>query len=244
VGFSTQEIGVVRALPVVLAVGADGRWQSDPGFIEVVFRSTAVGKHHQAYVDGQLAGMTQSVEDRSIVAAGPEAAASVIEVVAVDPQDRLTDYGSALAGFGDSDGSRVEVSWWGGRYLDDGLDHFDVYGGPAGAIDRGRPLNAEPVAALVNGANLGGFGCGPFGRGGFGRSAMLLKFVTAKHFSGRYGFEVAAVDGGGNETSAAGVEVEVVGFARPARELKVASYEAVTRTAHLTWSASLDLPGA
>jgi len=241
-GFSTEEISAVRALPVVQAVGADGRWQAEGGFVEVVFESSAVGKHHQVYVDGRLAGVTLSTDDRRVIGAAPETAASAIEVVAVDADDRLTDFSASLEGYADGQGSRVEVAWSGGRYLDDNLDHFDVYGGPEGAIDHARPLNAEPIAALVNGQNLGGFGRGGFGRGGFGRSAMRFFFATTKYFAGRYAFEVAALDAAGNTTSALQVIVEVNGLLRPPEDLSVTEYQEQTQTAHLEWSASPDLP--
>ena len=237
-GFSTEEITAVRALPVVLAVHEDGAWQSDPGFAEIVFASSAEGKFHQVYVDGELAAATLWTEQRSLVVAAPEHGASAIEVLAVDPDDRLTDFSESLTGYEDGCGSRARLTWYGGRYLDDHLDHFDAYGGLEGAVDYSQTLNAEPVPAFPDGVNLGGFG-----RGGFGRSAMAYAFTTAKHFAGRYTFEVVAVDGAGNATGGAParVEIELAGFARPPSDLRVAAYEPATRTATLQWAASPDL---
>jgi len=242
-GFSTVEITSVRALPVVLAVGDDGEVHSEVTFAEVVFESTAQGKHHQVYVDGRLAGMTISTEDDRVLAAVPEAAASLLEVLAVDADDRLTDFRGQLSGFADADAARVELSWFGGRYLDDNLDHFEVYGGPAGSIDYSRPLNAEPIKALVGGENLGGFGRGGFGRGGFGRSAMAFSFVTAKFPPGTYDFEILAVDTEGNLTEGPPevTQTEVRSFPRPPTDLAVSAYDDQTQTATLAWSPSEDV---
>ena len=242
-GFSTEDVTAVRALPVVLAAAPGGSWQGDPGFIEVVFASDAEGKHHQAYVDGRLAGATLSTDDRSIVVAAAEHAASAVEVIAVDADDRLTDYSASLAGYGDAQGSRVTLSWAGGRYLDDALDHFDVYGGPTGEINYTAPLNAEPIPATVDGENLGGFGRGGFGRGGWGRSAMTFTFTTAKRFPGDWEFEVVAVDASGNATGGAEAQaaVELAGLARPPSDFAVSDYDAETQTAALAWTASPDV---
>lgn len=242
-GFSTVEITSVRALPVVLAVGDGGQVHAEATFAEVVFESTAQDKHHQVYVDGRLAGTTLSTEDRVILAAVPEAAASLLEVVAVDADDRLTDFSASLTGFGDADAARVELSWSGGRYLDDNLDHFEVYGGPAGSVDYSSPLNAEPIEALIDGQNLGGFGRGGWGRGGFGRSAMTFSLVTAKFGPGTYDFEILAVDSEGNVTDGPPqvIQVEVRSFPRPPTDLAVSAYDDQTQTATLAWSPSEDL---
>lgn len=245
-GFSTAEISAVRALPVVLAVDEAGCWQSEPGFAEIVFQSSASGKHHQVYVDGRLAGVTGSTSERSLIVPMAEHAAGAVEVIAVDADDRLTDFAASLTGYADQFGARVMLTWFGGRYLDDHLDHFDVYGGPKGEIDTDHPLNAEPIAPTVGGQNLGGFGCGGFGRGGWGRSAMCFTFVTAKFFPGDWAFEVVAVDAAGNATGGlpALVEVTLPGLARPPSDLAVADYAAATQTAQLQWTPSPDLVAA
>lgn len=245
--FSTTDVTAVRALPVVLAADRDGRWQTDPGFIEIVFQSTAVGKHHQAYVDGRLAGITLSTDDRSMIVPLAEHAVSVIELLAVDPADRLTDFSASLAGYADAQGSRVQLSWFGGRYLDDHLDHFDVYAGPAGDIDYTSPLNAEPLPPTPGGGpSLGGFGCGPFGRGGFGRSAQLFTFTTPKLAPGPWSFEVVAVDDSGNAAGGAAARIDAVVAAppRPPTDFAVSSYAPATRTASLSWTPSPDLADA
>ncbi|MBN2583385.1 MAG: hypothetical protein JXL80_09970 [Planctomycetes bacterium] len=242
-GFSTAEVSNVRALPRAVSADDQGYGCRELGFAEVVFQSSATGKHHQAYVDGRLAAVSVSTEDRVLVVAVPEAAAALIEVVAVDADNRLTDFGDQLSGFDDEDASRVELTWCGGRYLDDHLDHFQVYGGPAGAIDYDRPLNAEPIAALIGGENLGGFGRGGLGRGGFGRSAMTFTFVTAKHLPGSYDFEVLAVDVSGNVTNGPPVAVQatVRSFPRPPEDLAVTTYDDEMQTVTLAWSPSEDV---
>ena len=240
-GFSITEISDVRALPVVLAVDAAGRWQTDPGFVEVVFTSSAVGMQHQVYVDGRLAGSTLSTADRSVIVAAPQTAASAIEVAAVDPGDRLTDFSASLTGFTDAQGTCVQLTWAGGRYLGADLDHFDVYGGPAGAIDFTQPLNAAPIAPLVNGQDLEGLGSGGFGRGGWGRSAMTFTFVTGKYFNGSYTFEIRSVDTAGNAAAGPQLAVQVQGLARPPDELTIASYNSGARAASLAWAGSPDI---
>jgi len=226
-------------------VSADDRGVAavEPGFIEVRFESSAAGKHHQAYVDGRLAAVSVTTADRVLRAAACTTAASVVEVVAVDPEDRWTDFGGELSGFAGPEGSRVRVTWYGGRYLGDDLDHFDVYGGPAGSVDREHPLNAEPIAATVGGQWLGGFGRGGYGRGGYGRSATAYELVTEKLGPGEYEFEVVAVDAWGNATGGptATVRATVRGYARPPATVSVTGYDAETRTAEVSWSASEDL---
>ena len=242
-GYSTAEISGVRALPSAVSADDRGAGSAEPGFIEVRFESSAVGKHHQAYVDGRLAAVSVTTADRVLTAAAGATAASVVEVVAVDPEDRWTDFGVALSGFGGSDGSRVRVTWYGGRYLGDDLDHFEVYGGPAGSVDYEHALNAEPIAATVGGEWLGGFGRGGYGRGGHGRSATALSLVTEKLAPGEYDFEVLAVDGSGNVTDGppATVRATVRGYARPPATVAVTGYDAATQTAEVSWSASEDV---
>jgi hypothetical protein len=244
-GFTTADITAVRALPVFLARGADGRNFAEPGFTELAFESVAEGKHHQAYLDGRLAGATLSADDRSLIVPVSEQAASVVEIIAVDPNDRLADFSDQLTGYADAAGSRVELSWCGGRYLDDALDHFDVYGGPAGSIDYAVPLNAEPIGATVDGENLGGFGRGGFGCGGLGRSAMAFRFVTAKLAPGTWSFEIVAVDSSGNATGcpAARIDATIAAPPRPPTDFALSSYDPATRTATLTWTPSPDVTG-
>jgi hypothetical protein len=240
-GYSITEISGVRAMPVVLAVDAAGQWQTDPGFVEVVFTSSAVGMQHQVYVDGRLAGSTLSTADRSVIVAAPQTAASVIEVAAVDPGDRLTDFSASLAGFSATQGACVELVWAGGSYLGSDLDHFDVYGGPVGAIDYSRPLNAEPLGKIGDCPYFEGFGHGGFGRGGWGRSAMTFTFITAKHFNGTYSFEIRSVDTAGNAAPGPQVTVQVQGLPRPPSALKIASYNTGTQAASLAWAGSPDM---
>jgi hypothetical protein len=240
-GYSITEISGVRAMPVVLAVDAAGRWQTDPGFVEVVFTSSAVGMQHQVYVDGRLAGATLSTADRSVIVAAPQTAASAIEVAAVDPGDRLTDFSASLAGFSAAQGTCVELVWAGGSYLGADLDHFYVYGGPAGAIDYSRPLNAEPIGKPGSVPSFEGLGCGGFGRGGWGRSAMTFTFITQKYFNGTYSFEIRSVDAAGNAASGPQVTVQVQGLPRPPRDLSIASYNSGSRAASLAWAGSPDI---
>lgn len=240
---TTEGISNVRALPVALNADADGTVQAEPGFAEVVFASTADGMHHQVYVDGRLAGVTVAAEERSVIVPAVEHAASLVEVIAVDAADRLTDYAASLSGWSDAAGSRISLAWYGGRYLDDTIDHFDVFAGPPGAIDTQAPLNAEPIPATVEGESQGGFGRGPFGRGGFGRSATRFTFTTPKLAAGVVALEVVAVDAAGNATGGAVAQVvaTVPAPLRPPSELAVVGYDDATQTAALSWTPSPDL---
>lgn len=242
-GFTVEGISAVRALPVALAADADTRCHAEPGFMDVVFQSSAQDKHHQVYVDGRLAGASLSTEDRSIIVPAAEQHGSAVEVIAVDAEDRLVDFSASLTGHANAQGARVRLTWLGGRWQDDHLDHFDVYAGPVGEIDTSAPLNAEPISITIDGADLGGFGRGPFGRGGWGRSATSHEFTTPKFAPGTYGFEVAAVDASGNVTGGpvAQVAVTLAGPLRPPEDFTVADYDAATRAATLAWSPSPDL---
>jgi hypothetical protein len=238
-GFTVEGISAVRALPVVLAADALARRHAEPGFMEVVFQSSAEGKHHQVYVDGQLAGTSLSTDDRSVIVPAAEQHGSAVEVIAVDVEDRLVDFSASLTGHADAEGARVRLTWFGGRWQDDHLDHFDVHAGPVGEIDISAPLNAEPIPV----ADLGGFGRGPFGRGGWGRSAAAYAFTTPKFVPGTYDFEVTAVDASGNATGGpvAQVTAPVAGPLRPPEDFIAADYDAGPRAVTLAWSPSPDL---
>ena len=239
----TEPVTAVRALPLILARDAGGASRAEPAFAEIVFVSAADGLLHQAYVDGRLAGCTRDPADRSLIVPVDADGPALVEVVAVDPADRHTDFADQLSGASAATGSRVRLSWAGGRYLDDALDHFDVYGGPAGSIDYAAPLNAEPIPATVNALNLGGFGRGGYGRGGLGRSAMTFRFTTAPLGPGPWSFEVVAVDAAGNAAGgpAARIDATVLAPPRPPEEFALADYDPATRAAALAWTPSPDV---
>ena len=124
--WSIDEVSNVRVLAALVSTARGGQELNEPGFAEVVFQSTAAGQLHQAYVDGQLAGCTLSASDRTLRVPVVDAGPAVVVVVAVNPADRLTDFAEAVAAAAAASPSQVTLTWSGGSYLGDGLQHFDI----------------------------------------------------------------------------------------------------------------------
>ena len=215
---------------------------------EVTWDSTQAGRWHQAYVNGQLAGVTAGPEDRRMVVPGPAGpdgapAAVYVEIVAVDAADRWTDFSSELEGFAPACGLSVRLSWQAGLYLDENLESFDVFAdGRTGTVDYSTPLNEMPIPATPGGQAPGGFGCGGYGVGGYGRSAACYEWTAGGLDPGDWRFAVLATDAAGNRlTQAAETAVHLAPVPRPAGDFAVASYNPVTRQATLAWQPSPDV---
>ncbi|MDK1031347.1 MAG: hypothetical protein QGD94_05020 [Planctomycetia bacterium] len=243
-GFTADGITNVRSQPLLLGRTTEGTDITDAGFAEVRWESTQTTLYHQVYVDGRLAVVTEAPGVASatvpVAADGP----SLIEVIAVDSEDRWTDFSGSLTGFTDEVAARVKIQWSGGTYLDPAIDHFDVFSnGGSGDVDFQVPLNPLPVSAYAGGRTLSGFGRGGFGRGGFGRSAMRFAWTTDKLTPGTHKFAVLGVDAAGNRlaNTLQEVELEVAPPPRPPTDFAVSSYDQTDKQATLSWTASPDV---
>jgi hypothetical protein len=133
-----------------------------------------------------------------------------IDVGAVGAGEATTDFSSSLTP-PPGTGSRAELTWTGGAYLDpDGdLAGFRVYGEatPGGGIDYGTVLGT--VAAYPGGRATDGFGLGGFGSGGFGSGAGSYSWTSDPLASGTWHFGVRPLSGAGNEGPAATAAVTI-----------------------------------
>ena len=245
-GHSTEGISNVRAS--ALALDTSGGLPVAPrGTIEATWESAQADRWHQVYVNGRLAGVTARPEDRRLAVAAPvgrcgPAGLLLVEVVAVDAEDRWTDFTPELSGFGPEAGGHVRLRWQGGTYLDPALAGFDVFGdGRTGIVDYAAPLNEAPVPAKPGGQAPWGYGCGGYGRGGYGASAALYEWTTDALDPGTWRLAVAAFDDAGNRaTPAAEVQVEVRPPPRPPADLQVAGHDP-DEGATLVWQPSPDV---
>jgi hypothetical protein len=246
--YSVEGITHVRACPLAIDLSG-GEAVVPPGALEVTFDSTQEGGWHQVYVNGHLAGVTAAPEDRRLIVSAPvgcsgPARVLLVEVVAVGPQDRWTDFGGQIQGFGADAGAEVRLSWQAGEYLDPNLASFDVFAdGCTGSVDYGAPLNESPIPAAPGGLAPWGYGGGGYGVGAYGQAAARYEWTTDILEPGAWRLAVVAVDAAGNRlATAAEVAIDVTPVARPAQAFRAAAYDAQTRVATLAWDPSPDIP--
>jgi hypothetical protein len=246
VPYSIEGISNVRARALVLDAGSGGP-VGPPGTVEATWESSQADRWHQVYVNGLLGGVTARPEDRRLTVAAPvgragPAALCLVEVVAVDAEDRWTDFGAELSGFGPEAGGHVRLRWQAGLYLDPALETFAVFGdGRTGVIDYEAPLNEAPIPSMPGGLEPWGYGCGGYGRGGYGVAAALYEWTTDDLGPGSWRLAVAALDAAGNRLAqAAEVQVEVAPPPRPPPGFRVTGY-APEDGATLAWQPSPDV---
>jgi hypothetical protein len=243
----TDGISRVRIRPLVLDLDCVTPLGS-PGAYEVTWDSTQAGFWHQAYVNGQLAGVTAGPEDRSLVVLGPAEHGGgqdlvYVEVVAASAADRWSDFSAELSGFSPACGPKVRLTWEAGLYLGEDLESFNVFAdNRTGTVDYSTPLNEAPIPAVIGGALPWGFGCGGYGVGGYGHSAARYEWTVEGLQPGTWRMAVLAADHTGNRlATATEVVVNVAPMPRPAGNFRVASYSAPSRTATLAWEPSPDV---
>ncbi len=244
VAATTEGITRVRLQPLRLSPD-DGAAAARA--LEVTWDSTQEARWHQVYVGGRLAGVTARPADRRLVVPMPadEAGAAgraLVEVLAVDAEDRWRDRADALAGPAACPGWRVELAWEAGPHLDAGLAGFDVFGdGRTGTVDLAAPLNPLPIPARPGGLAPWGHGTGGYGRGGWGEGTARFAWTSPGLAPGTWRFAVRAVDAAGNPAATvAEVACTVVGLPAPPTDVRVAAY-APEGGAHLAWDPSPDL---
>jgi len=247
VSYSSEGITHVRVRLLALDLTSEGAAVA-PAAIEVTWGSTQEGRWHQVYVNGHLAGATAHPADRRLVVlapVGPNGPAEMllVEVVAVDSEDRWTDFGGSLGGFGEDAGAQVRLTWQAGQYLDPNLKAFDVFSdGRTGTVNYDVPLNELPIPAKPGGLAPWGYGTGGYGVGGYGQAAATYEWTTGLLEPGTWRFAVVAVDAASNRlASAADVQVTAAPLPRPPGNYHLAAYDPQTRTAVLDWEPSPDL---
>lgn len=245
--YSTEGITHVRVRPLALDLAPDGAALA-PGAVEVTWDSTQQGQWHQIYVNGELAGVTARPDDRRLAVSAPAgsdglASMLLVEVVAVDSDDRWTDFSNLLSGFGKEAGAQVRLTWQAGEYLDPNLESFDVFGdGRTGTVDYDMPLNESPIPARPGGLAPWGYGSGVYGMGGYGQAAATYEWTTDLLEPGTWRLAVVAVDAAHNRlANAAETQVTVAPLPQPPGNFRVTTYDAQTHRATLAWESSPNL---
>ena len=237
-GLIESGIDRVSAVGLAAGVGGDGRSVEEPLSLLVRWRSVNKEKLHQVYVNGEFAGVTADVGQRSLVVQVVSSWASClwVEVFAVDVSKGQVDFGGLIDDGGEA--GRVEIGWDRGMSL--------PFAGSAVVYSDGVAVSEE-IGLWNVWQDKGGFGLALFGAGDFGYEGSSavgfgegvfggefgfdcdeIRWTSSILESGEYGFSVKVKDGLGNEDG--GVEsgnVVVVRQAGGVRDLRLESYDKV-----------------
>ncbi len=234
---------------------ADLRISEYDGGVVVRARSTHLDKVVQCYVSGDLVDVQPAPAEAVEFHLPGLTEADGIHLLAVDIGSGGVNYWDAA--FGQTGGNRILVQT--PQKLVPYLpgDVWCVYRGEAGEAQAGLLVHSQPY--YPGGRRCGGFGCG-FGLGGFGWDGWEAKGFGHNFGLGEFGFDcemlswrseplppglyplkVTVVDEAGNESVAAEAAIELDTFARPASSLAVESYDPLTDTLVLSFTASEDI---
>lgn len=198
--------------------------------------SSPAGTAFQVYL-----GRTLAWSGTATVAFLPRPPSQVeVAVGAVGPGEESTDFGASLPGPPGS-ARRPSLSWLGGRYLDDTLDHFAVYRSPSAgaAVDMASPVGV--VNAAEQGIWHDGYGDGGYGDGGYGAAPQVYRWSSPDPLGpGDWWFAVVPVDAAGNQGPPVLSPVTVVAppdppAIGPDRARLRLAYNPTTRVATLSW---------
>ena len=170
-----------------------------------------------------------------------------IDVGEVDPEDSNVDYSSQLQLLPGLS-SRVQLSWYGGTYLDstgrDNIGGFLIYGSTETSTLGSQTTLLARFAAYPGGWITDGFGLGPYGDGGFGMSATSYSWTSDPMASGTWFFSIVCFDKAGNSGSTVNVNsVTILAGPQPVTPTSASSnftyqYPSWTgNVATLNWSA-------
>lgn len=241
-----EQVALVRVMGWPMGMNAAGEPIGLPGLALVCWKHPPTDKVFQVYVNGTLAAVSESSQQRQLLVPIDPTVQVVIEVLAVDASVRDNDFADQLSGFNSQDGSRVQLRWQ--RAANDELDSTAIIysDNGSGVIDYETPL-AQVVLwdeqAEKWGFGLGGFGrdCfgysdsggvgfgeGCFGEGEFGFDVKRLTYTTEPLALGAYKFGLRVKDGAGhvNEAETVAFEVFVDPLPLPG-QLAIGSYDDV-----------------
>ncbi len=207
----------------------------------ITWESTSpAGTHFQIYINRRL--VYSGTARKALVSRPP--ARSVIQVGTVLPGEAGLDLSATLPAVA-GDGNAPELDWYGGTFLAEDIDGFNVYGatvvGSGSAVDYVTPLSflrAYPAGIIVDGWGVGGWG-----QGGWGRSASHYYWRGDPRANGAWRFGVKAVDQAGNEGPAVEFVITLAGPPQPparnaAGQRLTGVYNSGAGTATLSWLAS------
>ncbi len=230
--FTTQGIDNIQAHPLA------------EGGVEVTFRSSQVGLHHQLYVNGRLVEWTEDPAHRSFLLAELPSACRLV-VVAVECPDRQTDFssvgGAVLArpswvfraavprGPWRGPGERVALlgDHAAGQMDEELLAVADVW--PAWAVHLGWGRDAFGNSAFgFDSSAAPGFAAGVFGAGPFGLDGEVVYLEAALAEEGLHRLGVRRIQPDGRYTD--GQEMTFLCTAPPAppERLEATAYDAQT----------------
>lgn len=233
-------------MPFSQAQVSDLRIDDDGPELFISWSSTAAaGTWYQVYVNRRLSWSGRSTRCHVPRPAWPAGWNVWVDVGTVDPAELTVDFSTSLPAASGL-GTRVQLSWVGGTYLDptgnDDVRGFRIYSSkvPSGTADYTTIL--ATIAAYPGGWISDGFGLGGFGQGGFGRAATAYQWESAPLTSGSWTFAVVPYDAAGNAREPG--QVATVAVSEPPRPPGTAadgtslsySYGGPSiRTATLTW---------
>ena len=210
--FSIDKIDSVRAVPFPVGQLQDGKATPLPGLVLLCWRSDETTRLFQAYVNKKLTAVTAIPQQRMMLVEYDHTHPAAIELAAVDPADKFTDFSSELGGFTSADGTHVKLGWprRGSLPLDSVAKIYWDAG--SGVIDTDNPLDQVLIWSDerdkwgwgldrfgrgdfgYSGTGAPGWGLGVLGQGEFGFDAEMMAYESDELLGGRYKFALRLFD--------------------------------------------------
>lgn len=173
--------------------------QVNPADAEVVisWHSTApAGSVFQVYADGEH--VWSGTDVLAHLPRPPGTTRYQVGVVAA--AERGTNFSGSLP-VPPGGGSRVTLTWQGGKFLSDSIAGYRVYMGtvPGGSVNYAMPVGTVP--AYTQGAVTAGYGLGGYGAGGYGNASASYSWTSWLLRPGTWNAAVVPYDRMGNSGS-------------------------------------------
>jgi len=230
--------------------------ETSPGLI-VTARTAHVGKVVQCYLAGELAGWQSPRDGQVRFVLSQAAPGDPVGLLAVEAGDERTDYFQQAFALPGLRGNRLTVALR--RDLLDGrapTDKWRIFRGGAGGSQADIRIHEAPIFPAGQGATGWGF---DWANGGWGYSGSnapgwgghwgwtwgfgidYLTYVSDPLDRGVYPIRVEIEDVHGNVSPAFETVARVDGYAVPADDLAIASYDPITDTLVLSMTPSKDI---
>ena len=187
-------ISNVRVLKIATGIAGDGRSLVEPGSFGITWKSSNVGKLHQVYVNGELAGITSQEQEREIIVPGKANYKGNISVhvFAVDIKNVFDDFSEEINDA--MTNGRVQLNFVRLASLPC-LGSFNVYSNDGcGEINFAKAVNTSCIPLLASCCDKTGFGMGSFGKDDFGYGfAAALGFGMGNFGCGEFGADADVV---------------------------------------------------
>ena len=214
--YSTEHIHNVKAMMFPAGQSSDGTIVPIPGLALLSWNCRQTEMFFQAYVNGRPAGVTAEFEQRTLLVQIEPKCVTLIEIIAVPPEEKYCDYSNKLEGFSQNDGCYAKLLWprLGTLALTSKAAVFWDAG--SGSINFQKPLEIIKIWPAefdkwgwgldklgmgdfgYSGTGAIGWGRGSFGNGQFGFDADIMRFQSRPLEAGKYQFAVGLTDGPGN----------------------------------------------